>query len=69
MKKNEDVNLIEFYQNLRKKEKTQFLNYLLTTYGFCPSTIMQKVRKHNPLPFKIVEEKIIKEIISNEKWR
>jgi hypothetical protein len=45
MGKSENVNPMVYYQNLSKKEKSQFLLYLSTRYGMKANTISRKLAK------------------------
>lgn len=68
-KKNTVVNPRVYYQSLSKKDKTQFLEYLLTHYGIKTNTISRKLAKAQFGVLNKLEEVTITHVIQSESWR
>lgn len=62
------LTVIGYYKNLTKKEKSKFLQYLCTNFGFMQNTIRTKVSGVNPM--REYELKVCEDTINNEYvWR
>ena len=69
MEKSENVNPMVYYQNLSKKEKSQFLLYLSTRYGMKANTISRKLAKKPNSKLTKLEEVTILEVIKEGLWK
>lgn len=70
MGKTTKVNVQDYYSSLSKKNKSQFLTYLMTVYGMNYNTTLKKLCGTNTYTFRQLEIKAIEESIENEeKWK
>lgn len=69
MEKLENINPTVYYQNLSKKEKSQFLLYLSTRYGMKTNTIRRKLAKNPNSELTKLEEVTILEVIKEGLWK
>ena len=69
MEKLENINPTVYYQNLSKKEKSQFLLYLSTKYGMKANTTRRKLAKNPNSELTKLEEVTILEVIKEGLWK
>lgn len=69
MEKLENINPTVYYQNLSKKEKSQFLLYLSMQYGMKANTIRRKLAKNPNSELTKLEEVTILEVIKEGLWK
>ena len=69
MGKSENVNPMVYYQNLSKKEKSQFLLYLSTRYCMKANTISRKLAKKPNSKLNKLEEVTIQVLIEEGLWK
>ena len=70
MGKKTKVNVQDYYSSLSKKNKSQFLTYLMKEYGMNYNTTLKKLCGTNTYTFRQLEIKAIEETIENEEeWK
>ena len=70
MGKKTKVNVQDYYSGLSKKNKSQFLTYLMKEYGMNYSTTLKKFCGTNTYTFRQLEIKAIEETIEKEEeWK
>jgi hypothetical protein len=67
--KKERVNPRDYYQKLNRKEKSEFLNYLLLNFGMNYSTIRRKLSRTPLGELTKLEMMTINNVIENELWK
>ena len=65
-KKNETLDLTNYYMSLSKKDKNKLLSYLMTTYDLNYNTIRRKLCGTNGYFLNTLERMACREAIENE---
>lgn len=68
--KNENIDPVQFYQKLDKKDKAKFLRHLNAKYEYSASTMMQKLSvKSSRTRLRKDEELVLRIEIESGEWR
>ncbi|KXB86075.1 hypothetical protein HMPREF3034_00023 [Prevotella sp. DNF00663] len=67
--KKKNVDPRDYYRNLRKRDKSKFLQYLTNTYGMNINTIRAKLADRPHAHLTILEEITLVQVIISNSWK